>query len=244
MMKLLSIYFCKALAVLALVFLLAACNFPGSTQSGKDSPEAVYTQAAQTVQAALTAQGPRTTPTQPPAALPTVSIPTQAPPPSNPTQAPPSNPTQPPAPAPTSTIKVDDAAQFVSQSPSDGTSIPAGQAFKTVWVLKNVGKTTWTTQYHLRPFIQVTFGGPAQVFLPKEVKPGEEVSIEVPMTAPDSLGEQKTIWVLTNATGVNFFPLDLTIKIITAPTATPKPNLTATAQYCLDNPGSCPTATP
>ncbi len=244
MIKPFSIYSHKPLTALALVFLLAACNFPGSSQAGKDSPEAVYTQAAQTVQAALTAQGPRTTPTQPPAAVPTVSVPTQALPPSNPTQAPPpTNPTQ-PAPAPTSTIKVDDAAQFVSQSPSDGTSIPAGQAFKTVWTLKNVGKTTWTTQYHLRPFIQINFGGPAQVFLPKEVKPGEEVSIEVPMVAPDSLGEQKTIWVLTNTAGVNFFPLDLTIKIITAPTATPKPNLTATAQSCLDNPGSCSTVTP
>ncbi|GAP17630.1 hypothetical protein [Levilinea saccharolytica] len=58
MMNLLSIFSRKIFALLALVFLLAACNFPGSSQAGKDSPEAVYTQAAQTVQAALTAQGP------------------------------------------------------------------------------------------------------------------------------------------------------------------------------------------
>jgi hypothetical protein len=232
-----------AVSISLLLMILSGCNLPGIAH-GAQSPEQVYTSAAQTVAVELTNQATHFPTTSTPPAQPTLPSIQTAPPPA---ATLPAVSTLPPQSAPSATQPlVADKANFVSQDPTDGAQISAGANFKTVWTLKNVGKTTWSTKYFLRPFIAQSFGGPAQVFLPSSVKPDDQVSIEVPMVAPTSLGEAKTIWVLTNDQGANFYPLYLTIKVVNKPTATPTPtrDLTATAQYCDANPDTCPTKTP
>ncbi len=207
--------------ILLVLVLLSACNLPGT--SGR-SPDAVYTAAAETAQARLTEHGP-VNPTASNTPQP-IKLPTQ------PTQPPA---IQPPAvtqaaaaPSPT-TAAVDDRAEWVTQTPADNSNVTLATAFTTTWTLKNTGKTTWSTVYQLRYFGGEKFGAPDSVRLPHEVKPDQQVNIAVNMVAPSKTGEYKTVWVLTNAQGVNFYPVDLTVRVVAAPSATITPTQTQTA---------------
>jgi hypothetical protein len=138
---------------------------------------------------------------------------------------------------------VADKAQYLSQTPTDGSQVLMNSKIKMTWTVKNIGKTTWKTSYLLRYFAGNPMGGPASVNLPKEVKPDEQVDISVDMLAPASPGEANTIWVLTNDQGANFQPLTLTVIVVSAPSATPTMDQTGTAQACVSNPSACATPT-
>ena len=216
--------------ILVLVFAslaLVACS-PAQV-SPTVNPEEIYTQAAETVQVGLTqtaAALPSATPTVTP--QPTATLePTPLLPPTldvTSTNAIQPSPTQP---------RTADRAELSNQTPLDGTSMFPDQAFQLVWTLKNVGTTTWTTSYQVRFFLgdaTLRFGA-ADTRFPKEVKPGETLDLIFSMKAPNRAGDFNTIWVLTNAEGANFFPLNLNIKVAgTAPTMTrtPEPEPTAT----------------
>ncbi len=195
--------------------------------SGKATPtidaNAVYTQAAGTVQAALTsaaAQTPSATPTAAPTGT---SEPTQvasvAPtaasvPSSQPTAAAVMTATQ---------ILSPDRAQWLSQSPADGTSFNPGDSFAMTWKVKNTGTTTWSTGYLLRFYAGDQMGGVATAAFPKQVVPNDTVELTVQLKAPSTPGKYLGNWVLTNADGVNFYPVTIQIGVNTAPTATNTP---------------------
>jgi hypothetical protein len=107
-----------------------------------------------------------------------------------------------------------DKAAWVSQGPTDGSTIPISATFNVYYNLKNTGTTTWTKTYALRYFGGDKLSSPNDLNLTQEVKPGETVNIPFLLIAPDSAGKTHTIWALTNDQGVNFYyvTLDLNIK--------------------------------
>ncbi len=210
-------------SLLLSLLLLAAC----SKKTPTPGPEAVYTSAAETVQAQLQTQGlPTAAATTTPFEFKTA---TEAAPPSNPEA------TLPPVVLPslpaaaTSTPSVPDRAIYISQSPSDDTSIPVNTPFTMTWTVQNTGTTKWTANYQLRFYIGEKFGSPATTNLNKEVNPGEQVSISLNLTTPKDPGNYNGTWTLSNAEGGNFRPLDVTIKVVPPPTGTPTLTETATS---------------
>ncbi|KPL91812.1 hypothetical protein ADN01_00585 [Levilinea saccharolytica] len=185
------------LSITSLILLaaLAACA-PAATPD----PSPLLTAAVQTYQAQLsqTADAAPDTPT---------------PAPSN-TPEPPAEASPTPPDLPTAVPQVDDKAEFVSQSPEDGSEVGLKRKFDAVWVLRNTGKTTWDKRYALRYFSGAALGERAAYFLPKDVPPGEEARIVVDMIAPGYAGDFTTIWVLSNADGVNFFDVYLNVKVV------------------------------
>jgi hypothetical protein len=86
------------------------------------------------------------------------------------------------------------------------------------WTLKNIGTTTWTSDYLVRFFASDKAGvklhtGNDNQKLNKTVKPGETVDISMAMKAPSSEMTVKNAYVLTNTDGVNFMAFDIQIKV-------------------------------
>lgn len=210
--------------LIGLMLIAAACSRAETTPT--PDPEAVYTQAAQTVQAGLT---------QTAALLPTHTATLTPVPTGTATATLPVLPTSETSPvntlAPTSQLpKSADKAEWVSQNPADGTIVSPGQEFTTAWAVKNIGTTTWNTKYQLRYYLAdaaLRFSA-SDIKFPKEVKPGESVDLSVNMKAPGAGGDYTSIWVLTNDQGYNFYTLTLTIKVSGA-AATATPTLTQAA---------------
>ncbi len=222
------------LFLLSGLVLLSACSRSEATPT--TDPVLIFTQAAETVAAGLTQ-----TAASLPTATPTVTLPPTNTP--EPTQA--VSPTS--AETPTATIpptatrpSLADRADFVTQSPLDGTVMYPEQPFTLTWTVKNIGTTTWTTAYQVRFFLgdaTLRFGA-SDIRFPKEVKPNENVDLVLNMKAPNKAGNYRTIWVLTNADGQNFYTLTLDIKVSgSAPTPT------LTAAPATNTPTPEPTAT-
>lgn len=127
-----------------------------------------------------------------------------------------------------------DRAEWVSQSIPDGTIFAPGETFTITWTLRNVGSSTWTPFYMLRFFSGNAFGAPQEVFLDREVLPGETVDIAIPMRAPTALGEYRSDWVLANPARSNFKEavyLEITVArpATSTPTVTVTPTMTVTS---------------
>ncbi len=198
-----NLRFFSVISVLAVVFL--ACNLP-TANTPTPAPNAVFTQAAQTVEAHLTQAAPGDTPipssTEPPSATP---LGTNTP-----------LPTNTPVPSPT---PICDKSAFVSETIEDGTDFAPGAAFTKIWRLKNVGVCKWTTAYALVFDSGNALGASSPVYLTGDVLPGQTVEIAVPMTAPATAGTHTGYWKMRNAAGVLFATVWVKIDVI-APTAT------------------------
>src|SRR5687768_151168 len=120
-----------ALILTGIILILSACNLP-SNAPVTEEPNAVFTAAAQTVQAQLTQSVPFSTPTLPLAfATSTLSAPT-------PTRV-----------IPSSTVAVPastcDLARFIKDvSIPDGTVFAPGASFTKTWRMRNEGTCTWS----------------------------------------------------------------------------------------------------
>ncbi len=171
-----------------LLLMLAACNFPTATPAAETS-DLVFTQAAMTVEAQLTANAPLATPTLAAPVLPTNT---------------PFVPAAPSGSAATPT-PLCDLAEFVDDiTVPDGTQFKPGETFTKTWRLRNQGTCTWTTDYAL-----VFDGGEAMdaelvLNLPADVPPGSEIDVSVELTAPSDPGVYRGYWRLRNAEGVLF----------------------------------------
>ena len=209
----------KFLRMVGIVLLTASLLLSGCSKSAQSTPTVdsllVITQAAQTAQAILTNAALLTpsatitpTPTltntpEPPTATFTVTLVTSL---ASPTMTPQSS--------------VDNAI-YIDQSPTDGTIVTPGSEFNVVWRIKNVGVSTWTTDYRLRYYAGTLMSAVTAVSLTSTVKPQEEIQIILPVKAPTAAGEYTTIWVLSNAQDANFFNVFIRIVVGgTAPTTT------------------------
>lgn len=174
---------------LLLAFILSACNFPSNTQPTEE-PNAVFTQAALTVQAQLDGTGatPFNTPTLPPPA-PTntaITFPTTAPATSQPA---------------VSATPVCDQAQFIKDvTIPDGTSFLPSETFVKTWRLRNAGTCTWSG-YSLVFDSGELMGGTSPIAI-GTVSPGQEIDLSVTLTAPSTNGSYRSYWRIRNPSGV------------------------------------------
>jgi len=136
--------------------------------------------------------------------------------------------------------EVDDKAEWVSQTVQDGTRFSPGQTFNMTWQIRNVGVTTWTTEYRLRFFAGNAFGAPNEIALDREVAPNEVIDITIQMKAPTTTGEYRSDWVMSNEALRNFNQ-PVFLKIVVA-AATATPTSTATVEPTATNTTE-PTAT-
>jgi len=95
---------------------------------------------------------------------------------------------------------------FLSETVPDGASFAAGTAFEKTWTLKNTGTCTWTTDYAAVFVDGNQMGASSPVPLPKEVAPGQKVTVRVPFVAPAAPGTYRSVWRLQTPAGVQFGP--------------------------------------
>jgi hypothetical protein len=190
-----------------LIIAFSACGGQPTT-----SPDAFYTQAAETMVVArtLTAMAVTNTPTETPslAISPTLEA----------TNTPlitstftPGAATNTPitlnTPQPTRSGVCDNALFVDDITIPDGTEVLAGSTFVKTWRFKNEGPCTWTTSYHLVfSYVSDTgkngvFTPPAPVAFPENVVPGEEIDISVTLTAPTKAEAYQVVFVLQNDKG-------------------------------------------
>lgn len=204
--------------------MMTACQGAASEGTPTQEPEAVFTAAAATAHAGLTAQAK------------TLAAPTFTPAPIETSQP---TPTEPAAPAVTPTETPapsggEDRAQFVEDiTVIDGTTFNAGEQFVKTWRLLNAGTSTWTTDYALVWASGERMGGPAVIPFTSNVGPGKNIDISVTLTAPNGTGIQRGYWLLQNGQGETFgigpgFDLAFYVEINvvggdegSAPTSTP-----------------------
>ena len=218
MLKFLS----KNLILLLVLILLTGCNLPQATPQNAN---AVFTAAAETVQAQLTQDSllfPQATTPVPPA-------PDTATPPAPPTA------TLPPT-ATASATPLCDLVQFISDvTIPDGTEVLPEQTFTKTWRLRNLGTCTWSSSYQVIFDNGELMGGPATQPLAGNVAPGQQVDISIAFKAPATPGTYRGYWRLRNAAGVlmpvasgyqgtSFF---VEVKVV-APTSTPTVTVTPT----------------
>lgn len=98
----------------------------------------------------------------------------------------------------------DDGRWIADVTVSDYEIFYENEYFKKVWKVKNVGTTTWTTDYSLVNVDDNNWGEDLVVPLKQEVLPGEEVNLSVEMRAPSGLGEHWSRWFLMNPNGQTF----------------------------------------
>jgi len=211
----------RLFAILAFAIILVGCTGPTAVVAPTQDLDMVRTEAAQTVVAKITiaaALQPTATytatvvPTDVPTAT-TMPSPTPLPELATatliPTVKPPSGVVY-----PTATVRSGpDQAQFISQEPKDGTKFTAGEEFDGAWTFKNVGTTTWSTDYDYR-FAGGTNLSPVKSYpVTKTVAPGETITLYADMTAPDSTGRYVSNWELINGNGDVFFQFYVVIDV-------------------------------
>lgn len=178
----------------SLIFVLASCNLP-SRAPQTEEPNAIFTQAALTVQAQL-----NQTPTAGAFSTPTL-------PPPQPTNTPITLPTQPLATntSVASATPVCDLGQFVRDvSIPDGSTFAPGETFTKTWRIRNAGTCTWSG-YSLVFDSGDSMGGTSPISI-GNVGPGQEVDLSVNLTAPATGGSYRGYWRIRNPSGV-FIPI-------------------------------------
>lgn len=165
--------------IFVMTLLLGACNLPSASQGEGAS----LTAAAQTVEVLLSAT-PAITSTNTP--LPGLTTATNTPPPllTN-------------TPASTATTNCNLAEFRGDITIPDGTILTPNQAFTKKWRIKNIGSCAWNG-YLLVFDSGDSMSGPASKAI-AAVNPGQEVDLEVNLTAPATAGNYKGYWrIVTN----------------------------------------------
>lgn len=188
------------ICIAALALLASACGGGEETVS----PETRFTEAAQTAQVRSTELFGQTPTLDPANMVASVAAPTPTPtiPPATAPITPTLAATTPAAVAPPPSSGGPDAATYVSDvTVPDDTVFAPGDTFDKVWRIRNTGTTTWSTEYSLVFIDGDTLGAPANVPIPNEVSPGEEVEVTVEMTAPETAGSYISYWKMSTPDG-------------------------------------------
>lgn len=173
-----------------LALVLSSCNLPSSAPKTEE-PNAIFTQAALTVQAQL-----NQTPTPAPFNTPTL-------PPPQPTNTALSLPTLPlltntPL---VSATPICDQGQFVKDvTIDDGTNFTPGATFTKTWRIRNTGTCTWSG-YSLVFDSGDAMSGTSPIPM-GTVGPGQEVDLSVNLTAPATGGSYRGYWRIRNPSGI------------------------------------------
>ncbi len=183
--------------LIAMVITMLACSVFASPPT--QNPDAIYTSAAQTLQAQMTqtafAELVGSLTPAPPTDLATQALPTETEAAATATEPP-----TPLPPTPTNTSICDQARYIKDVNVPDGTKFSPNQTFTKTWRIQNSGTCTWSG-YSLVFDSGDPLGGSASVPI-GTVNPGQEVDISVNLTAPASEGKYRGYWRIRNATGV------------------------------------------
>lgn len=121
------------------------------------------------------------------------------------------------------TKAVGDKAEWVSQTPEDGTKMyirnvdSISPIFDIYWRVRNIGTTTWNDTYKLRYYTGDKFFRDYTEFKFPEgisVAPGETADLKIVGSRPYTAGTYTSTWVMTNPDGQNFYVLTITIDVI------------------------------
>lgn len=179
---------------LLMVIVLVGCNLPSTIGQETQSPDAVFTQAAQTVAAELTRVALLASPTP---NVPIVPTSTFTPLPTNTTVYTPSNT---PLPCNLATFDIDVTVP-------DNTLMAPNQVFSKTWRIRNAGTCSWNSGYLLvfdhGDGMGIT-AGYTQQLTTGTVNPGQLVDLTVNMTAPAAIGTYSGYWRLRDPGGVVF----------------------------------------
>lgn len=209
-----------------LILFLSACGGKASTPDAA-VVDAIYTQAAATVDAKLTQTASMFTNTpaasSTPIELPTLSA-TQTPLITNTpeftttpllinTQVPPTQ------------VSCDNMAYVEDVTIPDNSPVAPGSKFVKTWKIRNNGQCTWSTDYRLiygwaANWPEIVAAPPGWVKLTESVAPGAEYEVSVTLTAPVKSGVYLAAFRLQNDKGYNFGTI-LFIQFQVNGTATP-----------------------
>ena len=98
----------------------------------------------------------------------------------------------------------EDWAKLINSSPVDGSYFAPYNTFTYIWTIKNIGTTTWTTDYDLVFISGTKMTNKVVVPFPHNVKPGKMIEISLPHTAPKIPGNYQGFWMLGNKNGETF----------------------------------------
>jgi len=186
------------------ILLITACSPMFMLDAPLGEPDAIYTPAAQTLEAMLTQSSSTViVPAQTMEAMLTqMVIPTETPLPSPTVTASPTPTLFPPTQTPVSYC---DWVSFVKDvTIPDATIWIQGTTITKTWRLKNRGTCSWTPNYALVFVKGAQMGAPAVVSLPSNVNPGETIDLSVTLTVPETPGHYVGYWMLRNASGTLF----------------------------------------
>lgn len=217
----------RVFAILALVFILVGCTGPTAVVPPTPDIPSIRTEAVQTAVAKITIEAalnpsptveapatpepeataiPEPTATEPsaPTAVPATSVPTLRPTTSGGGVA-----------YPTATRRAGpDQAQLISQEPTDGTVFNPSSEFDGTWTFKNIGTSTWNSNYYYRVAKGATnLATSDRYYLGGNVKPGESVRLVADMVAPSTGGRTVTYWELCNDNGAVFYQFYLVVDV-------------------------------
>ena len=185
-----------AIPILALAAATLSCSqFTGPTPQPAATLNALYTSAAQTLEA-MSTQGSSTLTAQPfatetlalPGAVTATGFATY-------TAVPPLQ----------TIVSRCDAAAFVSDvTYPDGSTVALGSSFTKTWRIRNTGTCTWNTSYSLVFVSGEKLGGPNAIAVPGNVGPGQTVDLSVNLSAPNKAGDYIGYWKLRSSSGALF----------------------------------------
>jgi len=170
--------------LIILAVFLSACNLPS-----KNVEDIASTAAAQTVEALLSATPisglvtPSFTPLPMPATLTPIPLPILT-----------------NTPIATATTNCNTAQFITDVTIPDGTLMTPNQAFVKKWRIKNIGSCVWTG-FSLVFDSGDSMGGPATKAI-SALNPGQEVDLEVSLTAPATVGVYRGYWRINTNGGV------------------------------------------
>lgn len=218
----------KKVIWLFLPFLITACNFP-LTRNITPTPN--VTQAYQTVMAQVStmeAAGTMVTPLSTPVPGETQTIPTLV------IQTLPAQTAKPlPTSLPTQVCDRVLPGNPIDITIPDDSTLPAESSFTKTWRLENGGSCTWSREYSIVWVAGEQMTENTSYRMTHEVLPNHTIDISLDMTAPASVGNYQSYWMLQNADGL-YFGIGPTgkspfwVKIVVQAALTPSPTPTAT----------------
>lgn len=125
----------------------------------------------------------------------------------------------------------------------DYTELTAGQVFTKTWLFQNTGTCTWNTNYEITYYSGDSMEGESTP-IGKYIQPGEQAEVSVSLTAPDTAGQYKGYWCMSNDNGEDFGETVFVVIVVSDdPTSTPTSTATYTASPT-ETPTDTPTFTP
>ncbi len=105
-------------------------------------------------------------------------------------------------------------AELVSETIPAGTQYQAGEKFDKTWIIRNVSKCDWTSQYSLVYYDGIGMGESTNRKVTENmppdsvIHPGENATLTLNLRAPYSSGRQVGYWKLRDPSGILFMPLN------------------------------------